>query len=224
MRKTVSALLMVLVLSLAGCVRGSVVVPDSPTVSERIQNIYNSSVSITDGIGKVHGSGVILQNRAGQKMVVITAAHVVTSMQKSQTLIRISLAYESGWKPMIVKKLDEITDLALLESVEELKIGGPQVSLAAKPPKIGDPLTVIGAPLGDERTVTEGILSGIEKHGNGVFYRVSAAVFFGNSGGGAFNRNGELVGVAHAIQMLGGFIVVPGAAFFVNLDAIKAFM
>lgn len=224
MRKTVSALLMVLALSFAGCVRGGVVVPSSPMVSERIQNIYHASVSITDGIGGVHGSGVILRNRAGEKMVVITAAHVVTSMQQKQILIRISLSYEKGWKPMIVKKIDELADLALLESAEALATGGPQVELAGKPPKIGDPLTVIGAPLGDERTVTEGILSGIEKRGDGIIYRVSAAVFFGNSGGGAFNRDGELVGIAHAIQMLGGFIVVPGAAFFVDLGTIKKFM
>jgi S1-C subfamily serine protease len=227
MKKT--AFLMVLIFSLFGCVKNDVLVPYSPTINERISNIYNSSVSITDGTGEVFGAGTIIWNRAGEKMIVLTAAHVVTSMQNKGLLIRISLTHESGYrpmivKPMIVKKINKKTDLALLEGMDNQKIGGPMVLIASQPPKIGDRLTVIGAPMGDERTVTSGILSKIQEFSGEFYYRISAATFFGNSGGGAFNRNGELVGVAHAIQMVNFFIVVPGAAFFISLDNVKSFL
>jgi len=224
MRKTASVLLAVFVLSFVGCVKNNVLVPDAPLVSERIKSIYNASISVTDGIGDVHGSGTIIRNRVGQKMLVLTAAHVVISMQEKQTLIRISLAYESGWKPMVVKKLDKKIDLALLEGMEDQKFSGPEAPIALQSPKIGDKLTVIGAPMGDSFTVTEGILSNIQEFDGNTYYRISAATFFGNSGGAAFNIKGEIVGVAHAIQMIGGIIVVPGAAFFTNLNDIKKFL
>lgn len=224
MRKMVTAVLAILVFSFVSCAGRDVLVPKNPAVSDRIASIYNASVSVTDGTGDVFGAGTIIQNRAGQKMVVLTAAHVVVAMQKKGLLIRVSLAYESGWKPMIVKKIDEKKDLAILEGMEDQKYNGPMVRVAEKSPKIGDRLTVIGAPMGDERTITEGLLSNIQSFDGNTYYRVSAAVFFGNSGGGAFNADGELVGVAHAIQMVAGIIVVPGASFFIQLSDIKNFL
>jgi serine protease Do len=219
MKKLLSILLS---LFLIGCA-GNIILPSKPLVNESIKSIYHASVSIIDGLEDVHGSGVIIYNRAGHKMVVLTAAHVVTYMQKAGILIRVLLPYKAGWKAMVLKKIDIKKDLALLEGIENEKLNGPEVKIAEQYPHIGDRVTVIGAPMGHSGTVTKGILANIQQLGSHIYYRVSAPVFFGNSGGGCFNKSGELIGIAHAIQSF-GFTYVPGAGFFIPLEEIKKFL
>jgi S1-C subfamily serine protease len=48
--------------------------------------------------------------------------------------------------------------------------------------------------------------------------QVSAPVWFGNSGGGAFNDEGEIVGIASFI-MKG-----PSLGFFIPVDSIRPFL
>lgn len=216
------AVLFVLLAFLAGCVKGAALAPRLP-VNSRIVNIYSASVSVGDGTGDIWGSGVVIRHRAGEKLIVLTAGHVAQYMQKKVILIRVFRNYQTGWTPMVVKKVNEKTDLALLESMEPEKRNGPEVRIAERA-KIGDRVIVIGAPDGDEWTVTDGLISNMQKDGKGVLcYRVSAPTYFGNSGGGAFNERGELVGLAH-VALTNGFFIIPGGSLFVSLESIKAFL
>ena len=67
----------------------------------------------------------------------------------------------------------------------------------------GDPVFVIGNPLGHGSTVTAGIVSALDRNnqdsGFGSFFQVDASLNQGNSGGPVFNAAGEVVGVATAL-------------------------
>ncbi|HMA71728.1 MAG TPA: trypsin-like peptidase domain-containing protein [Xanthobacteraceae bacterium] len=95
---------------------------------------------------------------------------------------------------------DPSTDLALLK-VEGT--GFPFVRLADKPPRVGDWVLAIGNPFGLGGTVTAGIISGRARDiGVGTlndFLQIDAPVNQGNSGGPAFDLNGDVVGVNSAI-------------------------
>jgi S1-C subfamily serine protease len=54
-------------------------------------------------------------------------------------------------------------------------------------------------------------------------YRTTTPAFYGNSGGGLFNTDSELVGVIDTIQLFRRN-PVPGAAFAVSLETIREFL
>jgi serine protease Do len=98
---------------------------------------------------------------------------------------------------------DPRTDLALLK-VDDAAKKFTYVAFAddAKA-RVGDWVVAIGNPFGLGGTVTAGIVSGLGRDiGAGPyadFIQIDAAVNRGNSGGPAFNLNGEVVGVNTAI-------------------------
>jgi serine protease Do len=71
----------------------------------------------------------------------------------------------------------------------------------------GDPVYLIGNPLGLSGSVTAGIVSArerdTEQSGFGSFFQLDASLNHGNSGGPVFNAAGEVVGVATALQSPG---------------------
>ncbi len=96
---------------------------------------------------------------------------------------------------------DERTDLAVLKVAAEEKF--TYVDFGGTRPRIGEWVVAVGNPFGLGGTVTAGIVSA---HGREIgtsryddFIQIDAAVNKGNSGGPAFNLNGEVVGVNTAI-------------------------
>lgn len=68
---------------------------------------------------------------------------------------------------------------------------------------VGDQVLAIGNPLGYGITVTDGIVSALDKaitveNTTMVLLQTSAEINSGNSGGGLFNMNGELIGIVNA--------------------------
>lgn len=196
-------------------------------VNKSIENIYFSSVSITDRAGKVAGSGTIIWNKANHKLMVLTAAHVIKGMEKKKKDIHVSFNYSSAITPMKVYKISEEKDLALLIGNSNEKSDGPYVKLAMKSPNIGDDIYVVGSPMGLKSTVTKGIIGNFvwEKNPKRLVYRFSADIFFGNSGGGLFNENGELIGVVVSMSYLQismfSIMLVPGGNWAVSLEEIR---
>lgn len=100
---------------------------------------------------------------------------------------------------------DERTDLALLKIKEKRKF--PFVPMSNKIARVGDWVLAVGNPFGLASSVTAGIVSA---HGRRVgaspydYLQIDAAVNRGNSGGPAFNLNGEVVGVNSAIYSPSG--------------------
>jgi serine protease Do len=116
---------------------------------------------------------------------------------------------------------DARTDLALIK-VE----GGsnfPFAKLSDGKPRIGDWVLAVGNPFGLGGTVTAGIVSASGRDiGNGPyddFIQIDAPVNKGNSGGPAFNTEGEVMGVNTAIYSPSGGSV--GIAFSIPASTVK---
>jgi serine protease Do len=104
-----------------------------------------------------------------------------------------------------VKGADAATDLALLKieagnALKYLELGDSDRA------RVGDWVMVIGNPLNLNKTVTTGVISakgrslGINDVSFENFLQTDAAINFGNSGGPLVNLQGQVVGVASAIN------------------------
>src|SRR4051794_22751617 len=117
---------------------------------------------------------------------------------------------------------DPRTDVALI------KVDGrndfPFVAFTEQPPRIGDWVLAVGNPFGLGGTVTAGIVSARGRDiGNGPyddFIQIDAPVNKGNSGGPAFNTEGEVMGVNTAIYSPSGGSV--GIAFSIPASTVKS--
>ena len=147
----------------------------------------------------------------------VTNNHVVDSAD------RVEVTADDG-KTYTAKVIgtDARTDLALIK-VE----GGSNFSFAKLSdgkPRIGDWVLAVGNPFGLGGTVTAGIVSANGRDiGNGPyddFIQIDAPVNKGNSGGPAFNTEGEVMGVNTAIYSPSGGSV--GIAFAIPASTVRS--
>ena len=139
------------------------------------------------------GSGVIIS----QDGYIITCAHVVSGANN----ITVQLADGTEYSATIVGQ-DSTSDVAVLK-IEATGLTpaviGDSDSLA-----VGETTIAVGNPLGTlSNTVTNGIVSALNREvtvqGNDMnLIQTSASISPGNSGGGLFNANGELIGIVNA--------------------------
>jgi serine protease Do len=146
----------------------------------------------------------------------VTNNHVVDSADKVEVTTDDGKSYTAK-----VIGTDARTDVALIK-VE----GGsdfPFAKLSDGKPRIGDWVLAVGNPFGLGGTVTAGIVSASGRDiGNGPyddFIQIDAPVNKGNSGGPAFNTEGEVMGVNTAIYSPSGGSV--GIAFSIPASTVK---
>lgn len=142
---------------------------------------------------KGNGSGVIISNDG----YILTNNHVISGAEKITVRLRNGEEYEAK----LIGK-DSKTDTAIIKiDAKDLKaavIGDSSKTL------VGDFVLAIGNPLGQlGGTVTYGYVSALEREitidgTTRNLMQVDAAVNPGNSGGGLFNCNGELIGIVSA--------------------------
>ena len=139
------------------------------------------------------GSGVIIS----QDGYIVTCAHVVSGANN----ITVQLADGTEYTATVVGQ-DSTSDVAVLK-IEATGLTpaviGDSDSLA-----VGETTVAVGNPLGTlSNTVTNGIVSALNREvtvqGNDMnLIQTSASISPGNSGGGLFNANGELIGIVNA--------------------------
>ena len=147
----------------------------------------------------------------------VTNNHVVEGAEKVEVTTDAGKTYTAK-----VIGTDPRTDVALI------KIEGgsdfPSVKLSEGKARIGDWVLAVGNPFGLGGTVTAGIVSANGRDiGNGPyddFIQIDAPVNKGNSGGPAFNMQGEVVGVNTAIYSPSGGSV--GIAFAIPAATVKS--
>ena len=146
----------------------------------------------------------------------VTNNHVVDGADKVEVTTDDGKTYSAK-----VIGTDPRTDVALIK-VE----GGsnfPFAKLSDGKPRIGDWVLAVGNPFGLGGTVTAGIVSASGRDiGNGPyddFIQIDAPVNKGNSGGPAFNTEGEVMGVNTAIYSPSGGSV--GIAFSIPASTVK---
>ena len=140
------------------------------------------------------GSGVIIKGN-----LILTAAHVVTN----STYIEIK-KYEDPKKYFAkVKWIAHDADLALLEVEDKSFFEGTVAKDIGTTPKRQDDVAVYGYPEGGNKiSITKGIISRIEvtTYAHSInrllTIQIDAAINPGNSGGPAFDKNGNIVGIA----------------------------
>jgi S1-C subfamily serine protease len=125
-----------------------------------------------------------------------------------------------------IAALDKKHDLALVRA-DGKAVPAHSVALRAEEmPAVGEAVYVVGQARGMYWSYTSGIvsayrgdMSAIGDENEGPYLQVTAAINNGNSGGGIFNKYGELVGIADF--KLNG---LDGIAFCLHLDRIKPFL
>lgn len=139
------------------------------------------------------GSGVILTEDG----YIVTNNHVVAAADKVIVSLR-------DGRDQVAKVIgtDPESDLALLKI--DFK-GLPSLQLVSSNTlKVGDIVLAIGNPFGVGQTVTQGIISGMDRNQLGLntyedFIQTDAAINPGNSGGALITARGDLVGINTAI-------------------------
>ncbi|MBV9530633.1 MAG: trypsin-like peptidase domain-containing protein, partial [Bradyrhizobium sp.] len=147
----------------------------------------------------------------------VTNNHVVDGASKVEVTTDDGKTYSAK-----VIGTDARTDLALVKV--ESGSNFPFAKLAEGKPRIGDWVLAVGNPFGLGGTVTAGIVSAMGRDiGNGPyddFIQIDAPVNKGNSGGPAFNTEGDVVGVNTAIYSPSGGSV--GIAFSIPAATVKS--
>ena len=126
----------------------------------------------------------------------VTNNHVVDHAKTVQVTMDDGSVYDAK-----VVGSDPKTDLALIK-VDASK-SFPFVKFADRDPRVGDWVVAVGNPFGLGGTVTAGIVSARGRDiGSGPYddyIQIDAPINKGNSGGPAFNMDGEVIGVNTAI-------------------------
>ena len=159
---------------------------------------------------------------AGSGFAISADGYVVTNNHVVRNATKVTVVLDNGDEhEATVVGTDERTDLAVV------KIAGasdmPFVTFADDSPRVGDWVVAVGNPFGFGGSVTAGIISAlgrdVQGSAYGDFLQIDAAINTGNSGGPAFNLQGEVVGVNSEIYTPNGGNV--GIAFAIPASTVK---
>ena len=190
------------------------------TTSEITGEVADSVVEITTEVVQTSsfygqyiqqgaGSGVIIDDKG----IIITNNHVIEGAKNITVTLRSGESYDAE-----LIGADEELDVALIKIDPEDKELTTALIGDSSELNVGDKAVIIGNPLGTlGGSVTEGIISALDRSivvdGKTMnLMQTDAAINAGNSGGGMFNGQGELVGIVVAKNYSGevdniGFVI-----------------
>jgi Do/DeqQ family serine protease len=163
-------------------------------------------------VGSV-GSGVIVRADG----VVVTNFHVINGMQQIKVVLNDRREFDAR-----IILADERSDIAVLQ-LEGVNERLPTLNIDDREEQeVGDLVLAIGNPFGVGQTVTNGIISALNRTETGIsdsgsFIQTDAAINPGNSGGALVDMDGDLIGINTAIFSRSGSssgvgFAVPAAA------------
>lgn len=145
--------------------------------------------------GEYSGTAFVVGSAPGGGTYLLTNHHVVEHLLASGSKsVKLERSGGSSY-PAKVAKYDADRDIALLECDESFGVLG----VVHKPVQSGEPVVVVGSPLGLGDSVTAGVISSPEREVPGSdekFIQFDAAINPGNSGGPLLNAKGQVVGIA----------------------------
>lgn len=185
----------------------------------RITTLSTSSGLFGSAPSEGTGSGVII-DKDGH---ILTNYHVVANARE----LEVTLWDERTGSAEVVGS-DPASDLAVIKvdlPAEELS---PATLGDSDAIRIGESVIAIGNPFGLEGTVTEGIISGLDRTLSQTGQRpirqliqTDAAVNKGNSGGPLVNGSGEVIGINSALENPTGTGVFVGVGYAIPINAAK---
>lgn len=167
-----------------------------------------------DRVERSLGSGVIISNDG----YIVTNHHVIEDADK----VLVSLSDSKREYTAKVIGTDPRSDLAVIKiDKNDLK---PISFAQSSAVQVGDVVFAIGNPFGVGETITQGIVSALNKSGIGIndyenFIQTDASINPGNSGGALVDSRGALIGINTAIlSRTGGN---HGVGFAIPSDMVK---
>jgi|TARA_Y100000310_G_scaffold166586_1_gene166286 S1-C subfamily serine protease len=170
-----------------------------------IDDVLQSVVSV--GTDKGLGSGAIIDDRG----FIVTNYHVVNGAN----IIRI-LTYDNVVYDADLIGYDDTADVAVLKvdaSLENLRFGD------SDDVNVGERVIALGNPAGLSFTVTEGIVSAVDRKGPNdleIYLQTDVPINPGNSGGPLVNTNSRIIGINNF--KIGGF---EGLGFAIESNTVK---
>jgi S1-C subfamily serine protease len=175
------------------------------------------------------GPTVQTQRALGSGFVIDKAGHVVTNFHVVQGARRVEVSFSDNERlPARIIGRDPSTDLAVLQvkapsrALTPLELGNSDFV------KVGDSVVAIGNPLGEDRSITAGIVSALQRRivaPNGApidhVIQTDAALNHGNSGGPLLNPRGFVIGVNSQIQTANGSDGNIGIGFAIPINTVK---
>jgi putative serine protease PepD len=187
------------------------------------QALYaRTSAGVVDiAAGDATGTGFVVDKRGD----IVTAAHVVDGA----TSVRVKLA-DGTTRRATVLGSDDATDVAVLEIDPSGLTLHPLALGSSSALKVGEEIAAIGDPFGYDRSLSTGIVSGVDRtiqapNGFTVAHAIQtdAAMNPGNSGGPILDANGDVVGIADQIATgASGADQSSGVGFAVPIDLVKS--
>lgn len=155
-----------------------------------VRRVAGSIVTVEAGASL--GSGWVVSADASGS-VIVTNYHVVQNVLeagRADVAVRQADEYLRGR----VVTSDRTDDVAMVRVDEPIT---PLETRDSRPP-VGEPVAVVGSPLGLVGTVTTGVVSSYRSFEGSDYIQFSAPISPGNSGGPVVDRNGRVIAVASA--------------------------
>ena len=155
--------------------------------AKRVYRLSQDSVFLvylndSSGTPSALGSAFLVAPR-----VLITNSHVVEAGNPVLAVGPVRI-------PLKILRVDQKNDLAVLSV--DVDLTSKPLPLASEEVSPGEQVFAIGNPEGLEKTISEGIISGLRKRGDRDLLQITSPISHGSSGGPILNFRGEVVGVA----------------------------
>jgi len=164
------------------------------------------------------------ENSLGSGVIVSTDGYIVTNHHVILDADEITVTLNNSDKEYIAKVIgsDKGSDLAVIK-IEATALKAIKFSHANEL-KLGDVVFAIGNPFGVGQTVTQGIISALNKNHVGInqyenFIQTDASINPGNSGGALIDSRGALIGINSAILSKSG--ANHGIGFTIPIDMVR---
>ena len=210
-------------------------------ISEMVEEVMPAMVSIVNNYtntgttlwgqsyskpGVSSGSGIIV-GRTDEELLIVTNNHVV----EDATNLEVTFI-DNSTAEAVVKGTDLEMDLAVVAvAISSLTEDTQDAITVAKlgdsdDLKLGQPVVAIGNALGYGQSVTNGIISALNREmttedgETGIYIQTNAAINHGNSGGALLNINGEVIGInaAKIDSSYDGTVMVEGMGYAIPIS------
>jgi serine protease Do len=160
------------------------------------------------------GSGVIVDKDG----LIVTNNHVVGDAKE----VEVRLSDKTKFIGQVIGR-DPDTDVAIVKVTSPTELPTVPFGDSSKV-RVGQWVIAVGNPFALDRTVTLGVVSGLERDAVRLsryeaFIQTDASINPGNSGGPLFNLSGEVVGVTNMKVSAG-----EGLGFAIPVEAVKLFL
>lgn len=173
------------------------------------EKVNESIVMVYNYVSDSYGDGGYAKSGTGSGVIITTDGYIVTNhhVVKGASKITVvvsdkSTGYEDVEMEAALVGTDSTTDIAVLKVERAERFVASAVGDSSSL-KVGQEVCVIGNPSGLYKSLSNGIISGLNRFASDEGYELSsiqtnAAINPGNSGGGLFDMYGNLVGVVNS--------------------------